>query len=209
MSEPMNDPQLPPSVDPARWAQLHERLAEFERRLLEGFAIDPEERAARLHERSRQWACAADDQAPADEFEVLRFGISGELYAIASEHVAQVLPLNQYTPLPNTPAYVLGIVNVRGRIVSVLDLRVLFELPVDSLSERNFLLILHSPEMEFGVLIDRVLGIVQIRRDALQKAPANLTGVRANYLLGVTAEQVTVLDGARLLGDPDLPVMAD
>nr|WP_298107961.1 chemotaxis protein CheW [uncultured Pseudomonas sp.] len=201
MSESVNDP--------ARWAQLNERLAEFEQRLLDGFAIDPEARTARLRERSLEWAREIGDQALPDEFEVLRFGISGELYAIASEYVALVMPLSQYTPLPNTPAYVLGIVNVRGRIVSVLDLRVLFELPVDSLSERNFLLILQSPEMEFGVLIDRVLGIAQIRRDALQKAPANLTGVRANYLLGVTAEQATVLDGARLLGDPDLPVMAE
>ena len=199
MSESVNDP--------ARWAQLNERLAEFEQRLLDGFAIDPEARTARLRERSLEWAREIEDQAPSDEFEVLRFGISGELYAIASEYVALVMPLSQYTPLPNTPAYVLGIVNVRGRIVSVLDLRVLFELPVDSLSERNFLLILQSPEMEFGVLIDRVLGIAQIRRDALQKAPANLSGVRANYLLGVTVEQATVLDGARLLGDPDLPVM--
>ncbi|HSX91094.1 MAG TPA: chemotaxis protein CheW [Pseudomonas sp.] len=201
MSESVNDP--------ARWAQLNERLAEFERRLLDGFAIDPEERTARLRERSLEWAREIGDQAPSDEFEALRFGISGELYAIASEYVALVMPLSQYTPLPNTPAYVLGIVNVRGRIVSVLDLRVLFELPIDSLSERNFLLILQSPEMEFGVLIDRVLGIAQIRRDALQKAPANLSGVRANYLLGVTAEQATVLDGARLLSDPDLPVMAE
>lgn len=208
MSEPMN-PSQQAVDDSASWARLHERMAEFERRLLDGFAIDPEERTARLRERSRQWAGVIDDQAPADGFEVLRFGISGELYAIASEHVAQVLPLSQYTPLPSTPAYVLGIVNVRGRIVSVLDLRVLFELPVDSLSERNFLLILQSPQMEFGVLIDQVLGIAQIRRDALQKAPVNLTGVRANYLLGVTDEQATVLDGARLLGDPELTVMAE
>ncbi len=208
MSKPMN-PSQQAVDDSASWARLHERMAEFERRLLDGFAIDPEERTARLRERSRQWAGVIDDQAPADGFEVLRFGISGELYAIASEHVAQVLPLSQYTPLPSTPAYVLGIVNVRGRIVSVLDLRVLFELPVDSLSERNFLLILQSPQMEFGVLIDQVLGIAQIRRDALQKAPVNLTGVRANYLLGVTDEQATVLDGARLLGDPELTVMAE
>jgi purine-binding chemotaxis protein CheW len=208
MSEPMND-NRPSRDDSTDWAQLHERMAELERRLCDGFAVSPEERAARLLARSREWARLSEDQAAADEFEVLRFGISGELYAVASEHVAQVLPLSQYTPLPNTPAYVLGIVNVRGRIVSVLDLRVLFELPIGGLSERNFLLILQSPQMEFGILIDRVLGIAQIHRDSLQKAPANLTGVRAAYLLGVTAEQVTVLDGARLLSDPELPVMAE
>ncbi|SFP99502.1 chemotaxis protein CheW [Pseudomonas borbori] len=201
MSDPMNHD--------ARWAQLHERLGEFERRLLDGFAMAPEQWAARLGERTRQWACAEQAEAAQDQLEVLSFILSNERYAIGSEHVAQVLPLNQYTPLPGTPAYVLGIVNVRGRIVSVLDLRVLFELPIGGLAERSFLLVLHSAEMEFGLLIDRVLGVAQISRETLQGAPANLSGVRANYLLGVTCEQCTVLDGARLLGDPNLRVLAD
>ena len=201
MSDPMNHD--------ARWAQLHERLGEFERRLLDGFAMAPEQWAARLGERTRQWACAEQAEAAQDQLEGLSFILSNERYAIGSEHVAQVLPLNQYTPLPGTPAYVLGIVNVRGRIVSVLDLRVLFELPIGGLAERSFLLVLHSAEMEFGLLIDRVLGVAQISRETLQGAPANLSGVRANYLLGVTCEQCTVLDGARLLGDPNLRVLAD
>lgn len=200
MSEPMNDA--------TRWAQLHERLAEFERRLSEGFAIDPETSAARLRERTRHWAGTPQAEQQAG-LEVLTFNLGNELYAIGSEHVAQVLPLSQYTPLPNTPPYVLGIVNVRGRIVSVLDLRVLFELPIEGLSERSFLLVLHSADMEFGLLIDRVLGVAQIRRETLQSGLANLSGVRANYLLGITREQCTVLDGARLLGDSSLCVMAE
>lgn len=201
MTEPINDD--------ARWAQVRERLAAFERRLFDGFAMAPEQWAARLGERTRQWACAEQAEAAQDQLEVLTFSLSNELYAIGSEHVAQVLPLHQYTPLPGTPAYVLGIVNVRGRIVSVLDLRVLFELPIGGLAERSFLLVLHSAQMEFGLLIDRVLGVAQIHREALQSGPANLSGVRANYLLGVTSEQCTVLDGARLLGDPNLRVLAD
>lgn len=201
MTEPINDD--------ARWAQVRERLAAFERRLFDGFAMAPEQWAARLGERTRQWACAEQAEAAQDQLEVLTFSLSNELYAIGSEHVAQVLPLHQYTPLPGTPAYVLGIVNVRGRIVSVLDLRVLFELPIGGLAERSFLLVLHSAQMEFGLLIERVLGVAQIHREALQSGPANLSGVRANYLLGVTSEQCTVLDGARLLGDPNLRVLAD
>jgi purine-binding chemotaxis protein CheW len=200
MFEPLEDQQ--------RWAQLRERMSELEQRLVDGFGLRPEDLTERLRTRTQHWAGQRDSAAALDLLEVLRFSLSGELYAIGSEHVAQVLPLNHYTPLPNTPAYVLGIVNVRGRIVSVLDLRVLFELPIGHLSDRSFLLILQSPEMEFGVLIDRVLGVAQISLDAVQAGLANLTGVRANYLLGITAEQCTVLDGARLLGDPNLRVQA-
>ncbi|WP_439862042.1 chemotaxis protein CheW [Pseudomonas sp. MBLB4136] len=199
MSEPVND-------DP-RWSQIHRRLARSELRLAAGFAVDAEERDARLLERTRQWAQQVEPEQVEGWLEVLTFNISGELYAIASAHVAEVLPLPHFTPLPGTPPYVLGIVNVRGHIVSLLDLRVLFELPLNSLSDKNFLMILRGPETEFALLIDRVLGISRIHRDALQTELASLTGVRAAYLLGVTAEQCTVLDGERLLGDPNLRVM--
>jgi purine-binding chemotaxis protein CheW len=192
-----------------RWEQLRKRLDELESRLQEGFGMRSEGLLERLRERTSNWAKVAQEQTPLEQMEVLNFSLSDERYAIGSEHVAQVLPLNQYTPLPNTPAYVLGIVNVRGRIVSVLDLRVLFELPNGGLCDRSYLLILQNPEMEFGLLIDRVIGVAQISRDSLQKGPANLSGVRADYLLGVTQEQCTVLDGARLLGDHNLRVMAE
>lgn len=201
---------MPEPIDASgRWDQLRERLGALERRLGEGSDINASELSARLTARTRQWAGVVQPAELGEQLEVLSFSLSDERYAIGSEHVAQVLPLNQYTPLPNTPAHVLGIVNVRGRIVSVLDLRVLFELPHGSLSDRSFLLILHSQDMEFGLLIDRVLGVARISCASLQTDLANLDGVRARYLLGVTTEQCTVLDGARLLGDPDLRVMAE
>lgn len=202
MSEPVND-------NDERWAQIRERLAEFERRIDAGFAVAPEERDSRLQARTREWALSVEQEQPDAWLEVLCFNLSSEVYAIETEHVAAVLPLPQFTPLPNTPPFVLGIVNVRGHIVSVLDLRVFFELPIDGLSDKNFLAILQSPEMEFGLLIDRVQGIVRIERDRLQNGMTSLSGVRANYLLGVTPDQWTVLDGARLLGDPNLRIAAE
>jgi purine-binding chemotaxis protein CheW len=192
-----------------RWERIRQRLAEFEGRLSAGSGVDTAERDARLLERTRRMAAAVEEEPPDGWLEVLVFNLSGELYAIESRYVAQVLPLARYTPLPGTPAYVLGIVNVRGHIVSVLDLRVLFDLPSGGLSDKNFLAVLQSPEMEFGLLIDRVLGVTRIRYDSVQAELANLSGIREAYLLGVTAEQWTVLDGARLLGDPSLRVMAE
>jgi purine-binding chemotaxis protein CheW len=191
------------------WAEMHRRLAEIDQRLDTGFTLDAEELEARLLERTREWASIPEPEQPDRWLEVLAFSLSGETYAVESEHVSLVMPLSQYTPLPGTPPYVLGIVNVRGRIVSVLDLRVLFELPIGGLSDKNFLAILHGPDMEFGLLIDRVLGIRRIHRDSLQKEVANLSGIRSAYLLGVTADQWAVLDGARLLEDPDMRVVIE
>ena len=201
MSESLSDEQ--------RWAQIRQRLSQFEERLAAGFGVDAEERDARLLARTRQWAEQEQQEQVEDWLEVLTFSISGELYAIESQHVAEVLPLTQYTALPGVPPYVLGIVNVRGHIVSLLDLRVLFDLPIGGLSDKNFMAVLRSKEMEFGLLIDRVQGIGRIRRDGLQKRVANLVGIRAAYLLGVTAEHCTVLDGALLLGDESLRIKVE
>lgn len=198
MTDSMNDSQ--------RWEEVNAKLAEFDKRLATGFAPSAEERDERLQERTRQWAAMPEETQSDDWIEVLAFSLSGETYAVESEHVALVMPLSQYTPLPGTPPHVLGIVNVRGRVVSVLDLRVLFELPCGGLSDKNFLAILQGPQMEFGVLIDRVLGINHIHRNTLQTEMANLSGIRAAYLLGVTSNQWTVLDGARLLGDPNMRI---
>jgi purine-binding chemotaxis protein CheW len=191
------------------WAAIHQRLADLDKRLEGGFAPDAATLEARLLERTQQWATVCETDQPDSWLEVLTFSLSGEVYAVESEHISLVMPLSQYTPLPGTPPHVLGIVNVRGRIVSVLDLRVLFELPIGGLSDKNFLAVLQGPEMEFGLLIDRVLGIKQIQKATLQKEVANLSGIRSAYLLGVTADQWTVLDGARLLGDPNMRVIIE
>ncbi|WP_181299037.1 chemotaxis protein CheW [Pseudomonas sp. Q2-TVG4-2] len=191
------------------WAAIHQRLAELDKRLDAGFTPDAATLEARLLERTQQWAAVSEAEQPDSWLEVLTFSLSGETYAVESEHITLVMPLTHYTPLPGTRPHVLGIVNVRGRIVSVLDLRVLFELPIGGLSDKNFLAVLQGSEMEFGLLIDRVLGIRKIQKAALQKEVANLSGIRSAYLLGVTADQWTVLDGARLLGDPDMRVIIE
>ncbi|WJN57286.1 chemotaxis protein CheW [Pseudomonas sp. SO81] len=201
MSEPGNVEE--------RWTQLRERLAEFEQRIDQEFSADPGEHQERLSQRTREWARSVEETRPDSLIELLSFTLGEELYAIETGHVGAVLPLPHFTPLPGTPPFVLGIVNVRGHIVSVLDLRVFFELPIEGLSDKNYLLVLRNQDMEFGLLADRIRGIEQIPRDSLQAGLANLTGIRANYLLGVTAEQTTVLDGARLLGDPNLRIHAD
>ncbi|HEY9103436.1 chemotaxis protein CheW [Chitinimonas sp.] len=201
----VNEETLPVSHDETLWSNLHRRLDELAEQLSRGFDETPESVASHLAVRSEHWAAAP--VAPTYSMrDVLVFTLGDETYGIELCHVDEVVPLRQLTPLPGTPPFVSGIVNVRGRIVSVTDLRVFFEMPRRGLADRNHLLVLKSSDMEFGLLADRILGVQAIDMDGLQGELANLTGLRRAFLRGITSTQSIILDGAKLLADAALRV---
>jgi len=141
-----------------------------------------------------------------EQIEVLEFLLAGETYAIELSFIRETLPLLEFTPLFCTPAYVLGITNVRGRIVSIVDLRRFFDLPASGLTDLNRLIIVRDGNMEFGILADSIIGIRSLLLRDLQESLAALTGIRADFLRGVTAERLALLDMGRILTDKRLIV---
>ncbi|MCX6652261.1 MAG: chemotaxis protein CheW [Methanomassiliicoccales archaeon] len=137
---------------------------------------------------------------------VIEFRLGSETYAIESAFVRKVYQLKDYTPLPGTPNFVLGIINVRGQIFSVVDLSRFFNIPRRGLGELNKVIIIRNEEMEFGILADTVLGTRQISLKAIQALPPTVTGIGAEYLKGVTAERVIVIDAKKILGDEKVMV---
>lgn len=132
--------------------------------------------------------------------------LAHERYAVESAYVREVLPLKDVTPLPSTPAFVLGLINVRGQILSVIDLRVFFELPRPSVTTGFKVVILQSGDMEVGVLADDVVEARSLPLDSLSPALPTLTGLREAYLRGIAEGDLVVLDAARLLADKSIVV---
>lgn len=141
--------------------------------------------------------------------EVIEFGLAHERYALAAAHVREVHPLEDLTPLPGTPPFVAGIVNVRGRILPVIDIRKFFDLPEAGITDAHNILLVHTDEMELGILADTVAGVRSIPLDTLQSSLPTLTGLREEYLKGVTAERLVILDAARILADRRLVVQEE
>jgi len=138
--------------------------------------------------------------------ELLEFHLAQERYAVETRYVREVHPLKDLTPLPCTPRFVLGIVNVRGRILPVLDFKKFFDLPEKGLTDLHRIILVGANNLELGLLADVVVGVRSIPVDSLQPSLATLTGVRSDYLKGVTAERLVVLDLARILADPKIIV---
>jgi purine-binding chemotaxis protein CheW len=184
------------------WSESHERLAAIERRIAQSWSPDAEECARVLEARALVLAREpVQRKATAKRLDVVEFLLAQERYGIATSCVREVLPLVELTPLPGVPPFVLGITNVRGQIVSVLDLKRFFDLPEKGLINQNQLIVVRSGEMELGILADEVLGVTSIDLEELQPPLPTMTGIRAEYLRGLTAERLAVLEIEKILAD--------
>jgi purine-binding chemotaxis protein CheW len=189
------------------WPAIHRRLEDAASVLEQKMMPSPEEKKKILKERARTLAREPKgDGLREEQLEIVEFLLASERYAIESSWVREVYPLKDLTPLPGTPSFVLGIINVRGQIVSVVDLKKFFDLPAKGLSSLDKVLIVTDGRMEFGLLTDAVAGVREIALREIQPPLPTLTGIRAEYLTGVTADRLAVLDAGKLLADPTMKI---
>jgi len=137
---------------------------------------------------------------------VITFTLAAETYGIESAFVREVYLLRDFTPLPGVPPYIFGIINVRGQILPVVDLKKFFNLPEKGLGELNKVIILYDNQMEFGILADVVNGAQAIAVEDILVAPPTITGTGEKYFKGVTKEHIIILDAENILNDEKIIV---
>ena len=137
------------------WTEVRRRLDSIRTLNERGMQPDPAEKKRILKSRAKDLARKTKNQMQAEEsIQVTEFMLAYEKYAVESSYVREVYPLSDLTPVPCTPAFVLGIINVRGRILSIIDIKKFFELPEKGLTDLNKIIIVQDDRMEFGILAD-------------------------------------------------------
>ncbi len=131
--------------------------------------------------------------------EILEFVCSRENYGIESIYIREVCHLKKFTSLPCTPKFIFGIINLRGQIISVIDIKILFGFSEKTLTNHKDVIIIHTSEMEFGILADSITGMRSVSLEKIQLPDSTLTKTQKNYLRGVTKEQLMILDAAKML----------
>jgi len=144
--------------------------------------------------------------APADALELLEFRLAGERYAVEARFVSEVQPLRDLTPLPGTPAFVRGVVNLRGRILPVYDLKKFFALPEQGLTDLHRIVVVEGADFELGLLADVVAGVRTVTRESLAPPPTTVSAIAAQYLKGVGEGCLVVLELEQILNDPRIVV---
>jgi len=193
-----------PAID---WGRTYARLEEIRRILDAGGTRPPDEVARILRARAQAWAKPREAAAPpADGLALLVFALANERYGIEIAHVLEVLPLRELTPVPSTPAVVLGVVNRRGRILPVLDLRRLFDLAGHEVPQGSRAVAVEAGGMAFALLAEAVIGTATVGAHEVAPSPVSRPGDRQALLRGVTGEMVALLDLEALARDGRITV---
>jgi purine-binding chemotaxis protein CheW len=198
MKIPDSNPQGKPAVD---WARIHQRLESARVAGERSSVPGPNEVTRILKARAQALAREPGEAQAAETLEFVEFVLAHETYGVESSFVREIHPLTSLTTLPCVPPFVLGIVNVRGEILSVIDIKKFFDLPEKGLTDLNKVIVLEAGNMLFGILADAILGVRRMPVSEIQPSLPTLTGIREKYLKGVTLERTVLLDAGKILTD--------
>ena len=187
-----------PSTD---WESIRKRLERATEGLRSTGELSPERAREVLRERARALAGTAAATETRPGIEIVTFRLGMERYGIEARYVREVGRVPEYTPVPGLPRPFVGVTNLRGEIVPILDLAAFLAVSRTEATDRSRLIVLGAEDPELALLADETYEVVEITEEALEMAPAREGVPGREILRGVTGEALIVLDGALLLAD--------
>ena len=157
----------------------------------------------------------AEAQSRADTSQYLTFLLAGEEYGVDILRVQEIKGFEAATPLPNTPEHVLGVINLRGTVIPIVDLRKRFGLPPAEYGATTVIIVVRisseDHERTMGLVVDAVSDVYNIPSESVQPPPALAGAVEAEAVLGlstVESTMVILLDVDRVMAGTLLPQAA-
>jgi purine-binding chemotaxis protein CheW len=140
---------------------------------------------------SNQVSNKGKNQLPVSTVQYLTFFTASEEYAISIVKVSEIVEYEAVTTVPNTPVWIRGVTNLRGKVVPVVDLAVKFGLPASGISKFSCIIItevmFQGENLTMGVLADSVSQVIELSADEIEATPPFGTRVKTEYLLGMGA----------------------
>ncbi|WP_108470706.1 chemotaxis protein CheW [Rhodanobacter thiooxydans] len=151
-----------------------------------------------------------DNAATAPTVQQLTFGLAGEEYGVDILSVREIRGWSRVTRIPQTPDYLLGVLNLRGAIVPIMDLRLRFGLARESYGDSTVVIIVAVAERLFGIVVDAVSDVVDIEPAAIKPVPDMGAIVDTRYLKGLATHverMVMLLDVEKLMRPEDVETL--
>ena len=145
------------------------------------------------------------------EIQLVTFRLQDETYGINVMQVQEVLRVAEIAPVPGAPHYVLGIINLRGNVVTVIDTRTRFGLPLTEVTDLSRIVVIESEAQVVGILVDSVAEVVDLRLSEIDSAPNVGNEESSRYIQGVASMDsalLIVVDLSKLLSEQEWAEMS-
>jgi len=141
----------------------------------------------------------------------LTFFLAGEEYGLEILKVSEIIGMQAITRVPRTPDFVRGVINLRGKVIPITDLRVKFGMTSND-SEESCIIVVQMREVQTGIVVDRVSEVVALTEDEIANSPEFGAGVDTDLLLGIgkSGDRVKLLlDIDKVLAAREVSVLTD
>ncbi len=143
----------------------------------------------------------------ADGTQFVTFYLDDEEYGVEILKVQEIIGLSPVTRVPNLPDFIKGVINLRGIVVPVIDLRIRFGLAGAEYTDRTCIIILKVDDKVFGIIVDTVSEVISISQQNIQPTPSFGSKIRTEFIKGmgkIGERLVILLDAERLLSDEEI-----
>lgn len=144
----------------------------------------------------------------------LTFLMANEKYGLEILKVREIIGMMDVTSVPTTPAFVRGVINLRGKVIPVIDLRLKFGMEAKENTERTCIIVVHlahlDQEMTMGIIVDEVSDVLDISQDQIEPPPSFGANIRTDFILGmgkVEQKVITMLDIDRVLTEQEISLV--
>ncbi len=169
--------------------------------------LTPDERRA-IEENTKKYS-AIEEKENGNLVEVIQFLLNNEVYAIETSKTVETFKFSDFTQLPLTPKYLFGLVNIRGRITGVINLKNFFELGSSAITDMKHIIVLKNKDFHFGILTDEILGVTSLDLNGLTEKVLTLNERRSKFLKGITEDGIILLDADKIADSPEIRIESE
>ncbi len=167
------------------------------------------ESRAIFRERAENLRSSTDQQDFAGLLPLAIIGLQGEYFGLELEMVREFTDIRKVTPIPCTPAHIVGNMNLRGEIVTLVDIRSLLNLPLTGITQASKAMVIHIEDVVAGVTVDEVFDVMYLHPEQIKPIPAAVHSANDEYLRGTAPygdKMMTLLDMPKILTKGELTV---
>ncbi len=151
-------------------------------------------------------------EARTREGKYLSFVLNNEVYGIEILKVREIIGLMDVTNVPQTPDYMKGVINLRGKVIPVIDLRLKFSMLEEEHTQETCTIVVEVDSTSIGLIVDSVSEVMEINRNEIEDAPQFGQGIDTNFItgLGKTKDTIVILlDIAKVLSEEELAMVEE